>query len=245
MARARSPGTTGTPTRSAGLGVHTWQGHGIDRPSPEELEDLIALRRMRGGPFGGPGPFGRGGPRGRGRGRARRGDVRLALLRLLAEEPRNGYQLMQTIEERSGGRWRPSPGSVYPTLAQLEDEGLIRSTESDGGTAVRDHRRRPRAPRDPRRRAGSVGADRRGRRARAGRARPARDPDRQGRLAGRLGRRRAPARPRHRAAGRDPAEPVPDPGRGAGEADDEPESEDPRRPRRSREPLGVPARWLR
>jgi DNA-binding PadR family transcriptional regulator len=58
--------------------------------------------------------------------------VRLALLRLLAEEPRNGYQLMQTIEERSEGNWRPSPGSVYPTLAQLEDEALIRSAESDG-----------------------------------------------------------------------------------------------------------------
>jgi DNA-binding PadR family transcriptional regulator len=89
---------------------------------------------MRGGPFGagGPGgPFGRG-PRGRGRGRRRRGDVRLAILRLLAEEPRNGYQLMQTIEERSGGRWRPSPGSVYPTLAQLEDEGLIGSTAGEG-----------------------------------------------------------------------------------------------------------------
>jgi DNA-binding PadR family transcriptional regulator len=108
-------------------------GHG--RPSPEELEELIALRRMRGGPFAGPGPFGPRGPRGRGRGRggrARRGDVRLALLRLLAEEPANGYQLMQTIEERSGGRWRPSPGSVYPTIAQLEDEGLVRSIESDG-----------------------------------------------------------------------------------------------------------------
>jgi DNA-binding PadR family transcriptional regulator len=103
------------------------------RPTPEELEELITLRRMGGGgPFGGPGgPFGRG-PRGRGRGRARRGDVRLALLRLLAEKPANGYQLMQTIEERSDGRWRPSPGSVYPTLAQLEDEGLIRSAESDG-----------------------------------------------------------------------------------------------------------------
>jgi DNA-binding PadR family transcriptional regulator len=101
------------------------------RPSPEEIEQLIALRRMHGGPFGGPGWFGRG-PRGRGRGRARRGDVRLALLRLLAEEPRNGYQLMQTIEERSDARWRPSPGSVYPTLSQLEDEGLIRSTESEG-----------------------------------------------------------------------------------------------------------------
>jgi DNA-binding PadR family transcriptional regulator len=51
---------------------------------------------------------------------------------LLAEEPRNGYQLMQAIEERSEGFWRPSPGSVYPTLAQLEDEGLIRSVETEG-----------------------------------------------------------------------------------------------------------------
>jgi DNA-binding PadR family transcriptional regulator len=104
--------------------------HGM-RPTPEELEQMIAWRRMGGGPFGGPGgPFGRGS--GRGRGRARRGDVRLALLRLLAEQPANGYQLMQTIEERSGGRWRPSPGSVYPTLAQLEDEGLIKSVEAEG-----------------------------------------------------------------------------------------------------------------
>ncbi len=105
------------------------------RPSAEDLERFAAMRQMRGGRFGG-GPFGGGpfrhGPRGRGRGRARRGDVRLALLLLLAEEPRNGYQLMQTIEERSDGRWRPSPGSVYPTLAQLEDEALIRSTESEG-----------------------------------------------------------------------------------------------------------------
>ena len=109
----------------------------------DHLERLAALREMRGGPFGpgrggpfGPGPFGGGGrgggPFGGGRGRRRRGDVRLALLMLLAEEPRNGYQLMQTIEERSDGRWRPSPGSVYPTLAQLEDEGLIRGVERDG-----------------------------------------------------------------------------------------------------------------
>jgi DNA-binding PadR family transcriptional regulator len=79
--------------------------------------------------FGGP-PFG--GPRGhRGR-KARRGDIRTAALLLLAEEPRNGYQLMQEIEERSQGVWRPSPGSVYPTLQQLEDEGLVRSKESGG-----------------------------------------------------------------------------------------------------------------
>jgi DNA-binding PadR family transcriptional regulator len=80
-----------------------------------------------GHPFGG---WGRG-PRGRGR-KARRGDARTAALLLLAEEPRNGYQIMQEIEERSEGLWRPSPGSVYPALQQLEDEGLIRSEEVEG-----------------------------------------------------------------------------------------------------------------
>src|ERR1039457_4676467 len=82
-----------------------------------------------GGPFGGFGP-GRG-PRGRGR-KARRGDIRTAALLLLNEEPRNGYQIMQEVEERSDGVWRPSPGSVYPALQQLEDEGLIRSEEAEG-----------------------------------------------------------------------------------------------------------------
>jgi len=77
-----------------------------------------------GGIPGGPG-FGR-------RRRASRGDVRTAALLLLAEEPRNGYQIMQELEERSDGLWRPSPGSVYPALQQLEDEGLIRSEEADG-----------------------------------------------------------------------------------------------------------------
>ncbi len=98
------------------------------------------LRRRYRGPFGGRGGmFGRGpfggpfGPGFGGRGRRRRGDVRTALLLLLAEGPRNGYQLMQTLEERTGGRWRPSPGSVYPALAQLEDEGLVRSVEGESG----------------------------------------------------------------------------------------------------------------
>jgi DNA-binding PadR family transcriptional regulator len=97
----------------------------------DDFERLAALRNLKAGAAFGGGP-GFGGPFGGGRGRRRRGDVRVALLRLIAEEPRNGYQLMQTIEERSGGRWRPSPGSVYPTLAQLEDEGLIRGVERDG-----------------------------------------------------------------------------------------------------------------
>jgi DNA-binding PadR family transcriptional regulator len=79
------------------------------------------------GPRGGGGDFGfRRGPR------ARRGDVRAAILALVAEEPRNGYQLMQEIEQRSDGAWRPSPGSVYPALQQLEDEGLVRAEERDG-----------------------------------------------------------------------------------------------------------------
>ncbi len=81
------------------------------------------------GGFGGPG----GGRFGRSR-KARRGDIRTAALLLLAEEPRNGYQIMQEVEERSDGVWRPSPGSVYPALQQLEDEGLIRSSEGGGGT---------------------------------------------------------------------------------------------------------------
>src|SRR5579875_2173965 len=89
---------------------------------------------MRGGPFGFGGP--RGGPFGPGfaRGpRARRGDVRAAALSLLAEGSRNGYQIIQEISERTDGVWRPSPGSVYPALQQLEDEGLIRPETGESG----------------------------------------------------------------------------------------------------------------
>jgi len=60
-------------------------------------------------------------------GRMRRGEIRTALLAVLAEEPGHGYEIMQRLEEKSGGAWRPSPGSVYPTLQMLEDEGLVRS----------------------------------------------------------------------------------------------------------------------
>ncbi len=71
-------------------------------------------------------------PRRAGRGRAQRGDVRTAVLLLLAEQPMHGYQLMQAITERTSGAWEPSPGAIYPTLSQLEDEGLI-DTLAEGG----------------------------------------------------------------------------------------------------------------
>ncbi|MGP3913286.1 PadR family transcriptional regulator [Nonomuraea sp. 10N515B] len=92
----------------------------------------------RGGPWGGPGgPWG--GHRGwGGRGRkAKRGDVRAAILALLAEQPRNGYQIIQEIAERSEGGWKPSPGAVYPALQQLTDEGLVVSEESEGRKTFR------------------------------------------------------------------------------------------------------------
>lgn len=101
----------------------------------------------RGGPFE-QGPFppahalrmkargfgGRGGPWGRfpGGPRARRGDVRAAILTLLLEKPMHGYEMIRELESRSGGFWRPSAGSIYPTLQLLEDEGLLRSEETEG-----------------------------------------------------------------------------------------------------------------
>jgi DNA-binding PadR family transcriptional regulator len=98
-----------------------------------------AMSGHRHGPggWGGRGP-GWGDPRGWGGGpprrRMRRGDVRAALLVLLDEQAYTGYRLIEEIERRSEGAWRPSPGSVYPTLQQLEDEGLIRPEEGEGRT---------------------------------------------------------------------------------------------------------------
>jgi DNA-binding PadR family transcriptional regulator len=80
----------------------------------------------------GRGPWGPGRGRGRGRGRRGRGDVRAALLALLAERPMHGYEMIQELDARTGGIWRPSPGSVYPTLAMLEDEGLVTSDTDEG-----------------------------------------------------------------------------------------------------------------
>jgi DNA-binding PadR family transcriptional regulator len=70
--------------------------------------------------------------RGRGGPRARRGDVRAAALALLAERPMHGYEMIKEIEERTGGAWTPSAGSIYPTLQMLEDEGLISGQEIEG-----------------------------------------------------------------------------------------------------------------
>jgi DNA-binding PadR family transcriptional regulator len=107
-----------------------WPGRGAGRHGGHRRRGFEPGGRggFGGFPFSG---FPSGGPRGRGR-KARRGDIRTAALLLLAEEPRNGYQIMQEVEERSDGVWRPSPGSVYPALQQLEDEGLIRSEDADG-----------------------------------------------------------------------------------------------------------------
>ncbi len=126
------------PGRPGRAGV---PGEGVD-----EFEGRAAF-----GPFGAPGrpmpPFGPGfGPRGRGfgghgprghgggrrGGRARRGDVRASLLALLRERPMHGYEMITEIGERTGGVWRPSPGSVYPTLQMLEEEGLIKANEESG-----------------------------------------------------------------------------------------------------------------
>jgi DNA-binding PadR family transcriptional regulator len=80
------------------------------------------------GPGVGYGP----GPGFAGRPKAGRGDVRAAIIHLLAEGPMHGYQIMQELEERTDGLWRPSPGAIYPTLQQLEDEGLVHADEQEG-----------------------------------------------------------------------------------------------------------------
>lgn len=113
------------------------RGRGGDRGRPYGTRG----RRGPGGPgFGGPGfgpgfdgPDGRRGPEGRrGGGRRGRGQMRAAILLLLAEEPKHGYQIITDLTERSDGAWRPSPGAVYPAIAQLQDEGLV-TVSDDGG----------------------------------------------------------------------------------------------------------------
>ncbi len=143
---------------------HHHHHHDHHSHDPHDPHDRVAAGRGRGGrgghggPFGwGPpghpgfgGPGGPGGPLGdlarlfgRGR-RARRGDVRGAILLVLGDEARNGYQIMQELAQRSGGSWRPSSGSVYPTLQQLEDEGLVEgSTRDAAGTTGKVYKLTP------------------------------------------------------------------------------------------------------
>jgi DNA-binding PadR family transcriptional regulator len=97
-------------------------------PDHQHLHEHFFAHAMRGPgmPWGG----GRGGWGG-GR-RMRRGAIRTAILLALREEPAHGYEVMRRLEEMSGGLWRPSPGSVYPHLQMLEDEGQVSSSDVDG-----------------------------------------------------------------------------------------------------------------
>lgn len=105
-------------------GRHRGGGDGGSGPSLwETLDQLRGAFEQRFGNLGGMG----GTP-----GRMAKGDVRAAVLALLAEQPMHGYQIIHEIEERSGGSWKPSPGSVYPTLQMLADEGLITAEEAGG-----------------------------------------------------------------------------------------------------------------
>jgi DNA-binding PadR family transcriptional regulator len=95
---------------------------------------FFGMRRDRGrfgpgGPFAHSGPFGFGGERGRFFGR---GDMKYVLLELLQERPMHGYEMIKALEEKSGGFYSPSPGSIYPTLQMLEDGGLVTANEAEG-----------------------------------------------------------------------------------------------------------------
>jgi DNA-binding PadR family transcriptional regulator len=109
---------------------HGHHGHHGHHGRGPEFGPRFFMHRMR-GPFGfGPGPFGPGGREGS---RAfGRGDLKYALLELLQERPMHGYEMMKALEEKSGGFYSPSPGSVYPTLQMLEDGGYVTSKETDG-----------------------------------------------------------------------------------------------------------------
>ena len=124
------------------------RGNRFTGPRGGHWEQVRGQRPGGGGPFGGFGGFGGGpglggfdvpgffegrGPRGFGRGGGRRprGDVRAAVLVLLAEGPSNGYRIIGEVTRRSDGEWKPSPGSVYPILQQLQDEGLVVADPAD------------------------------------------------------------------------------------------------------------------
>ena len=138
-----------------GFGPAGWAG-GCDSGFEAQVVDVLRKIRAQMGSRSGPGPWWGpppggpwggwiGGPSGQGRrgwpfgpdsgpsrSRAGRGDVRSAILLLLDDAPRHGYQIIQDITERSGGAWRPSPGSVYPALSALQDEGLVDDEKVEG-----------------------------------------------------------------------------------------------------------------
>ncbi len=124
---AGGPGESGFGPSEGGPAAAGFAGEGYGRwarGGPSERH----FREGRGhcGPRGfGPHGFGP-------HGRARRGNVRAAILAVLAEQPMHGYEIMQQLETRSGGIWRPSPGSVYPTLQLLEDQGLVKGEDVEG-----------------------------------------------------------------------------------------------------------------
>lgn len=142
----RGPGFGFRPRRAHHEEDHMPPHHPPFGPDDDHLanrlrEEHLAhrLRARRGGPPFGPGFGGPrfGPPRGRGRGRrTARGDIRAAVLALVAEQPRHGYEIIQEVAQRTGGAWRPSPGSVYPSLSQLQDEGLVRVEQADGRRVV-------------------------------------------------------------------------------------------------------------
>ena len=117
-------------------------GHGCGHRGRIEFSVPEALFAMRGGRGGQWGPFnfefdesGFGGGRRGGRGRRRvfeSGELRLVLLKLVADEPRHGYDLIRAVEELTGGEYAPSPGVIYPTLTLLQDMGLIEEAPGDG-----------------------------------------------------------------------------------------------------------------
>jgi DNA-binding PadR family transcriptional regulator len=108
---------------------HGWTPPWLHHP-PFHLGRFMHMRRMGG--FGGP--FGRGGPFNLGDGGRffGRGDVKFALLELLRERPMYGYEMIKALEEKSGGFYTPSPGSIYPTLQMLEERGFVTSQETEG-----------------------------------------------------------------------------------------------------------------
>ncbi|GAA3148911.1 DNA-binding PadR family transcriptional regulator [Kribbella aluminosa] len=116
--------------RAAMTGRRGHRGHGGTQQGFGPQWGMFGGGQMFAPPWGPPPPRWRG-PK------ARRGDVRAAILAVLAEQPMNGYGIIQEIAERSGGGWKPSPGSIYPTLQQLEDEGLVTADAEVGRRTFR------------------------------------------------------------------------------------------------------------